>query len=170
VLGALGNARKKDLISHGKSVAKIMPVVGFYLLASVGGRDLFFSFWKQFARIENVLGIKMTPFNRYKTLDVIRGVAGSQSRVSLYTGNDDHIIGDLLTQFIIEADGESELLTVKGGLLGHWSEWAIKAVELVDEISKLPENGKIDRSWWTRDAAVTDSNAAFLMQRIILPV
>lgn len=162
-LGALGEAGENELIGHCRSVADIMPVIGFYLQTAVGGRDLSFAFWARFAQIPNVVGIKMAPFNRYKTLDVIRGVAaaGARSRVTLYTGNDDHIIGDLLTRFMVETGGEPGFLSVRGGLLGHWSVWTKRAVELVDEISKLPEEGKIFRRWWTRDAAVTDCNGAF---------
>lgn len=162
-LGALGNASEEALISHCRSVADIMPVIGFYLQTAVGGRDLSFSFWRDFAQIENVVGIKIAPFNRYKTLDVIRGVAAAntQSRITLYTGNDDHIVGDLLTRFKVDTKDGPSFISIKGGLLGHWSVWTRKAVELMDEINKLPNRGNIDRNWWARDAAVTDSNAAF---------
>lgn len=162
-VAALGNASEDELIAHCKSVAKVMPIIGFYLQPAVGGRELSFNFWKEFAGIENVVGIKIAPFNRYKTLDVVRGVAAANatSRVTLYTGNDDHIVGDLLTQFPVETNGEMVAVPIKGGLLGHWSVWTQKAVTLLDEIKALPQDGQIDRSWWSRDAAVTDSNAAF---------
>ena len=162
-LAALGDASEAELIAHCRAVADIMPIVGFYLQSAVGGRDLSFGFWREFARIENVVGIKMAPFNRYKTLDVVRAVAaaGVGARVTLYTGNDDHIIGDLLTRFRVETDGAPGFVRIRGGLLGHWSVWTQKAVELVGEIADLPGDGPIERNWWGRDAAVTDSNAAF---------
>ncbi|WDR02900.1 dihydrodipicolinate synthase family protein [Devosia algicola] len=162
-LGAMGAADEDQLIAHCASVAKIMPIIGFYLQAAVGGRDLSYNFWHRFAKIENVIGIKIAPFNRYKTLDVVRGVAaaGAQSRVTLYTGNDDHIVGDLLTPFPVESDNGTDHIRIKGGLLGHWSVWTLKAVQLLNDVHALPPSGKIDQSWWTRDAAVTDSNAAF---------
>ncbi|WDR06167.1 dihydrodipicolinate synthase family protein [Devosia rhodophyticola] len=162
-LGAMGDASEDQLIEHCQRVARVMPIIGFYLQAAVGGRNLSFNFWKQFATIDNVVGIKIAPFNRYKTLDVVRGVAAANAadRITLYTGNDDHIVGDLLTPFPVEIDGQPKHLNIKGGLLGHWSVWTQKAVHLLDDVQQLPTNGSIERHWWTRDAAVTDSNAAF---------
>lgn len=162
-LGALGNASEDELVDHCSALAKIMPIVGFYLQTAVGGRNLSYAFWRRFAQIENVVGIKIAPFDRYKTLDVARAVAAAnaQDRITLYTGNDDHIVGDLLTRFPVEVEGRQQMLDIKGGLLGHWSVWTKKAVELVEEIAKLPLEGEISRSWWTCDAQVTDSNGAF---------
>jgi hypothetical protein len=162
-LAALGNASEDDLIAHCQEVTEVMPVIGFYLQPAVGGRDLSFQFWRRFSQIENVVGIKIAPFNRYKTLDVVRGLvaAGAQDRITLYTGNDDHIIGDLLTPFPVRIDGAAQTIRIRGGLLGHWSVWTHQAVQLLDEITALPSAGQIDQSWWTRDAAVTDTNAAF---------
>lgn len=162
-LGAMGDASEDELISHCDDVAKVMPIIGFYLQPAVGGRDLSFQFWRRFSQIENVVGIKIAPFNRYKTLDVVRGcvAADAQDRITLYTGNDDHIIGDLLTPFPVQIDDQAQTVRIRGGLLGHWSVWTQKAVTLLDEIAALPSTGKIDQSWWTRDAAVTDANAAF---------
>ena len=162
-LAALNDASVDELVTHCQKVADVMPVVGFYLQPAVGGRNLPYAFWKQFAEIENVVGIKLAPFNRYKTLDVVRGVAdaGAKDRITLYTGNDDHIVGDLLTPFPVEINGQPDTINIVGGLLGHWSVWTRKAVELVEEISALRGQETIPVTWWTRDAAVTDSNGAF---------
>ncbi|WP_339630889.1 dihydrodipicolinate synthase family protein [uncultured Sneathiella sp.] len=162
-LAALNDASVDELVTHCQKVADVMPVVGFYLQHAVGGRNLPYAFWKQFAEIENVVGIKLAPFNRYKTLDVVRGVAdaGAKDRITLYTGNDDHIVGDLLTPFPVEINGQPDTINIVGGLLGHWSVWTRKAVELVEEISALRGQETIPVTWWTRDAAVTDSNGAF---------
>ena len=107
---------------------------GFYLQPAVGGIVLPASFWRRFAEIENVIAIKIAPFNRYRTLDVIRGVveAGAADRITLYTGNDDHIVLDLVTPFTVTVDGKPVTVRIKGGLLGHWSVWVKTAVELLD--------------------------------------
>ena len=162
-LAALNNASVDELIAHCRKVADVMPVVGFYLQPAVGGRNLPYEFWKRFAEIENVVGIKLAPFNRYKTLDVVRGVAaaGAKDRITLYTGNDDHIVGDLMTPFPVQINGKTETMNIVGGLLGHWSVWTRKAVELVEEVSAIRGQEMVPASWWTRDAAVTDSNGAF---------
>jgi hypothetical protein len=162
-LAALNDASVDELVAHCRKVADVMPVVGFYLQPAVGGRNLAYEFWKQFAEIENVVGIKLAPFNRYKTLDVVRGVAdaGAKDRITLYTGNDDHIVGDLITPFPVQINGRTETINIVGGLLGHWSVWTRKAVELIEEVSAVRGQEKISSTWWTRDAAVTDSNGAF---------
>ncbi|MCC3305237.1 dihydrodipicolinate synthase family protein [Sneathiella sp. HT1-7] len=162
-LAALNDASVDELVAHCRKVADVMPVVGFYLQPAVGGRNLPYEFWKQFAEIENVVGIKLAPFNRYKTLDVVRGVAdaGAKDRITLYTGNDDHIVGDLMTPFPVQINGKTETINIVGGLLGHWSVWTRKAVELVEEISAIRGQEAAPMAWWTRDAAVTDSNGAF---------
>ncbi|MZR32298.1 dihydrodipicolinate synthase family protein [Sneathiella litorea] len=162
-LAALNNASVDELVAHCRKVADVMPVIGFYLQPAVGGRNLPYEFWKRFAEIENVVGIKLAPFNRYKTLDVVRGVAdaGAKDRITLYTGNDDHIVGDLITPFPVQINGKPETINIVGGLLGHWSVWTRKAVELIEEISAVRGNEKLAATWWTRDAAVTDSNGAF---------
>ncbi|MCF8467016.1 MAG: dihydrodipicolinate synthase family protein [Sneathiella sp.] len=162
-LAALNDASVDELVEHCKMIAGIMPVMGFYLQPAVGGRNLPYAFWRRFAEIENVVGIKLAPFNRYKTLDVVRGVAdaGARDRVTLYTGNDDHIVGDLLTPFPVSINGQPDTINIVGGLLGHWSVWTRKAVELIEEISAVRGTDVISSAWWTRDAAVTDSNGAF---------
>jgi dihydrodipicolinate synthase/N-acetylneuraminate lyase len=155
-LAALREATEDDLIDHAKAVAEVMPIFGFYLQPAVGGRVLPYSFWRRFAEIPGVVGIKMAPFNRYQTIDVLRAVAesGRASEIALYTGNDDNILLDLLTEFRF---GETRLRIV-GGLLGHWSVWTRKAVELLEEVHRAagPTPGLL-----TRAIQITDSNAAF---------
>jgi len=150
------------LIAHAQAIAREMPLVGFYLQPAVGGIVLPVSFWRRFAEIENVVAIKMAPFNRYRTLDVIRGVveAGACDRITLYTGNDDHIILDLVTPFTVRTNGSSTTVRIKGGLLGHWSVWVKTAVGLLNRIHAAIESGPIPPDLLALDSAVTDCNAA----------
>jgi len=152
-----------ELIAHCRRVAEVMPVVGFYLQPAAGGRVLPYEFWRAFSELDNVLGIKIAPFNRYRTLDVIRGVidAKAEGRIALYTGNDDHIVADLLTPFEIRRDDALIRVRIVGGLLGHWAVWTRRAVELVERIRALDEGAAIGPEWLTLDAATTDCNAAF---------
>ena len=154
-LAAWKGASDDELIAHCRAVAAEMPVFGFYLQPAVGGVPLSAHFWRRFAGIANVVAIKIAPFNRYATLDVLRGVleAGAQDRVTLYTGNDDHIIGDLLTPFAI---GEAAPLRILGGLLGHWSVWTRAAVELHERCRGADATPEL----LALDAQVTEMNAA----------
>src|SRR3954463_2918995 len=135
-LAALKGAHEDELIAHAQAVAREIPLVGFYLQPAVGGLVLPVPFWRRFAEIENVIAIKIAPFNRYRTLDVVRGVveAGAADRVTLYTGNDDHIIPDLVTPYEVPCKGGFTTVRIRGGLLGHWSVWVRKAVELLDRV------------------------------------
>jgi hypothetical protein len=158
-LGALKNAPVEALLAHARAVASVLPVVGFYLQPSVGGRLLPFEFWRSFVEIENVVAIKMAPFNRYQTIDVVRAVAlsGRAREIALYTGNDDNIVIDLLTEFRV--DGEA--LRIRGGLLGHWAVWTRKAVELLAHLRVLADSGAaIPPDLLTLAAQTTDANAA----------
>jgi hypothetical protein len=139
-----------------------MPLVGFYLQPAVGGIHLPSDFWQRFAELENVVAIKMAPFNRYRTLDVIRGVlaARAEERVTLYTGNDDHIVLDLVTPFTFMRDGAPVTVRIKGGLLGHWSVWTKRAVELLDRLHAAVAQGAVPPELLALDAQVTDCNAA----------
>ena len=156
-LGAMRDASVDQLIEHARTVAGVMPVIGFYLQPAAGGRLLPYAFWRRLAEIENVIGIKIAPFNRYQTLDVLRGVAesGRARDISLYTGNDDTIVVDLLTRYRISGVD----LRFVGGLLGHWAVWTKCAVEMHEKLRAL--DGPIPAEWLTTAAAVTDSNAAF---------
>ena len=163
-LGAMKDATDDELIAHSKAVAEIIPVMGFYLQPSVGGRLLSADFWRRFAAIENVVAIKMAPFNRYQTIDVLRGVveAGRAKDVVMYTGNDDNIVLDLLTKFEFHHKGKPVSLRIEGGLLGHWAVWTKKAVELLADVKALTSGDKATPpEMLTRSIQVTDSNAAF---------
>jgi hypothetical protein len=162
-LAAMKGSDGDALIEHCREVAAVMPLVGFYLQPAVGGIDLPVSFWRRFAAIDNVVAIKMAPFNRYRTLDVIRGVveAGAEGRIALYTGNDDHIVLDLVTPFVVRRDDTDVTVRIRGGLLGHWSVWTRGAVELLQRIHAACERGAIDAALLAQDSQVTDCNAAF---------
>lgn len=161
-LAAMKGASEDELVRHCEAVAREMPLVGFYLQPAVGGIALPMPFWQRFASIDNVVAIKMAPFHRYRTLDVIRGVvaAGAEDRVTLYTGNDDHIVLDLLTPFTFVRDGRPVTVRVRGGLLGHWSVWTRRAVELLDRIHAAVDAGQAPADLLALDAQVTDCNAA----------
>jgi len=159
-MSAYANDSIEAMLEHVRAIAGIMPVIGFYLQPSVGGRILPYEFWYEFAQIENILAFKMAPFNRYQTFDVVRAVAeaGKENDITLYTGNDDNILVDLISEYKI--GGKS--LRIKGGLLGHWCVWTKKAVELLDEVHALLSSGQsIPNDILTRNIEITDSNAAF---------
>jgi hypothetical protein len=161
-LGALEGASEDELIAHCSAVAREMPTIGFYLQTAVGGIPLSRAFWARFAALDNVIAIKVAPFNRYKTLDVAFGVvaAGAEARVTLYTGNDDHIVADLATPLAIRAAGREATLRFKGGLLGHWSVWVHSAVALLDKVHACVGRGSVPEDLLALDAKVTDCNAA----------
>jgi dihydrodipicolinate synthase/N-acetylneuraminate lyase len=161
-VAAMRGAGEDELIAHCEAVAREIPLVGFYLQPAVGGILLPVSFWRRFAQIDNVVAIKIAPFNRYRTLDVVRGVieAGATERVTLYTGNDDHIVGDLLTPFRLVVNGAPSTIRIRGGLLGHWSVWAQRAVELLERIHAAIATDQIPGDLLALDAQVTDCNAA----------
>ena len=162
-MGGLQDQSEEQLLERTREVAKIIPVVGFYLQPSVGGRVLTYDFWRELANIENVYAIKMAPFNRYQTLDVVRAVCNSSRRneIALYTGNDDNIIVDLLTEYEFNINGENVKKRIVGGLLGHWSVWAKTAVQYFEDIKAIRDNAQIDASWLSKAIEVTDANAAF---------
>src|SRR3954471_15358805 len=159
-LAALKGAHEDELIAHAQAVAREIPLVGFYLQPAVGGLVLPVPFWRRFAEIENVVAIKIAPFNRYRTLDVVRGVveAGAADRITLYTGNDDHIVLDLLTPFPAGANGGNMVVRIKGGLLGHWSVWVKSAVELLARVHAVTGDS-VPTDLLALDSQVTDSNA-----------
>ncbi len=150
-LGAMQGAREDELIAHVRAVAAVIPVFGFYLQPAVGGLRLPYSFWRRFCEIEGVAAIKIAPFNRYATVDVARAVAESGRDIALYTGNDDNIIGDLVTDWTFSG----RKVRFRGGLLGQWAVWTKKAVEI--GIRCL---GPATPSLMTLNAQLTDANAA----------
>jgi dihydrodipicolinate synthase/N-acetylneuraminate lyase len=164
-LGALQNASTQELIAHCRSIAGIIPLFGFYLQPAVGGRLLDYDFWRAFLEIDAVVAIKIAPFNRYHTLDVIRALAdsGRRSAVALYTGNDDNIIGDLMTTHCV---GKSGAVQFSGGLLGQWAVWTKRAVELLDAIKACrAKNGGGAFEILSHATALTDANAALFDAR-----
>ncbi|MCJ8329003.1 MAG: dihydrodipicolinate synthase family protein [Lentisphaeria bacterium] len=163
-LAALKDASIDEMIAHCKAIAAEIPIIGFYLQPAVGGRVLPFEFWRRFAEIDNVLGIKMAPFNRYQTIDVVRAVceAGKENDITLYTGNDDNIVMDLLSPYRFETETGPKEIRIKGGLLGHWCVWTRTAVALIDELHTYTESNRdIPQELLTRNIEVTDSNAVF---------
>ncbi len=163
-LGAMKEESIEDLIVHARSVSEHIPLMGFYLQPSVGGRVLSIDFWRRLCEIENVVAIKIAPFNRYQTLDVVRAVAetGRAGDIALYTGNDDNIAVDLVSTYQFIISGEKVELPIIGGLLGHWAVWTKRAVELLHEAHNyLESDALIPQEFLTRAIEITDTNAAF---------
>jgi dihydrodipicolinate synthase/N-acetylneuraminate lyase len=161
-LAALREADDPALLAHCRAVAEVIPLVGFYLQPAVGGRVLSFRFWRQFAEIERVVAIKIAPFNRYQTLDVVRAVAeAGRDDIALYTGNDDQIVLDLLTPFCFAVQGRPVERHIVGGLLGQWAVWTRRAVELLEQCHALAcQGGPIPTEMLRLAAEITDANAA----------
>jgi len=161
-LAAFRDSPNSQIIKHCKAIAEIIPLFGFYLQPAVGGRKLDVDFWREFAGIQNVIAIKIAPFNRYQTLDVVRGVAesGRAKEIALYTGNDDNILIDLLTKYKIQFEGKTITKEIVGGLLGHWAVWTRSAVKLLDEVHKGLFDKDTKRAL-TLSNRITDCNAAF---------
>ncbi|HWG79525.1 MAG TPA: dihydrodipicolinate synthase family protein [Stellaceae bacterium] len=161
-LGAMKGASEDELIAHCRAVAEASPLVGFYLQPAVGGIPLSAAFWRRFAEIEQVAAIKIAPFNRYRTLDVVKGVvaAGAEQRIALYTGNDDSILLDLVTPFTLRRGGAEVTVRIAGGLLGHWSVWTKCAVELLAQAQAAVAAGRIDDRLLSLAAKITDCNGA----------
>ena len=157
----LGDVDEDYLIERTKSVSEIIPVIGFYLQAAAGGRLLSFDYWRRLCEIPGVVGVKAAPFNRYHTIDLLRGAAYSSraNEIAFYTGNDDTIVYDLLTKYKFNVNGKVVELGFCGGLLGHWGVWTKKAVELLDRIHSIGDN--IPKEVLTLAAQVTDCNAVF---------
>ena len=156
-LAALRDATEEELIRHCQSVSNIIPIVGFYLQPAVGGRVLSYAFWRKLAENERVVAIKIAPFNRYQTWDVIRAVIDSgREDLALYTGNDDNIIVDLLTPFT--SFGTTRFFA--GGLLGQWAVWTRNAVDMLKDIQQVRSTATLSAEWLSRNVALTDANAA----------
>jgi hypothetical protein len=162
-LAAMKSESEDEILAHCEAVARQIPLVGFYLQPAVGGVVLSANFWRRFAAIENVVAIKVAPFNRYQTLDVLRGVAaaGALDRIALYTGNDDHILLDLTVPFELRENGATTRAWFKGGLLGHWSVWTASAVKLFERCKAARQKDSIPADLLALDARVSDCNSAF---------
>jgi len=162
-MGGLQGKTETEILDRTRAVAEVIPVFGFYLQPSVGGRIFSYDFWKEFAEIPNVHAIKAAPFNRYQTLDLVRAVCHSSrnEEITLYTGNDDNIVADLLTTYKFEVNGKLVSKRFEGGLLGHWAVWTHAAVKLFNEVKQCRENGYEGvADLLNKGVAVTDMNAA----------
>ena len=156
-LGAWAGDPEDRVLAHCRAVAKEIPLVGFYLQNAVGGRVFSYRFWRKFAEIPQLVGVKIAPFNRYRTIDVVRAVLeAGRDDVALYTGNDDNIIADLLTPFSFGGKTRH----IEGGLLGQWGVWTERAVKLLEDIKRARGKPRLDLAWLDRNAALTDMNAA----------
>ena len=162
-LAAMKSASEDEIVAHCRTVAREIPLVGFYLQPAVGGVILSANFWRRFAEIDNVIAIKIAPFNRYRTLDVLRGVsaAGALDRIALYTGNDDHILLDLTLPFDLRDNGVTTRTHIKGGLLGHWSVWTHSAIQQFETCKAARNKPSVPADLLALDARVTDCNSAF---------
>ena len=162
-LGAWRDAPDDTILSHCRHVAETFPLFGFYLQPAVGGRRLSYAFWREFVEIAGVVGIKVAPFDRYATLDVVRAVADAgRDDIALYTGNDDSIVADLLTDVPVVTGGRAHERHFVGGLLGQWAVWTHRAVQMLDEVRawRAGNATAVPRDWLTRGAALTMTNAA----------
>jgi dihydrodipicolinate synthase/N-acetylneuraminate lyase len=161
-LAALASADDDMLIEHCRRVSERLPIVGFYLQSSVGGRPLSYAFWRRLAEIPRVVAVKIAPFNRYQTLDVVRAIVDAgRDDITLYTGNDDAIVADLVTAFRFSTPRGPVERRIVGGLLGHWSVWTRKAVELLDACRAVAKESAVPAALLRTGIEVTDSNAAF---------
>jgi dihydrodipicolinate synthase/N-acetylneuraminate lyase len=162
-LGALRDAPIDALLGHCRTISAIIPVMGFYLQPAVGGRILPYDFWRGLFEIDNVVAVKIAPFNRYHTFDVVRALAesGREDEIVLYTGNDDNIINDLITPFPVRIGDQEKIIRIKGGLLGQWSVWTSAAVRLHSTIREYIENGSMNYAeFLSQNIALTDANGA----------
>jgi hypothetical protein len=160
-LAALGSASDDELIAHCREVAAVLPIVGFYLQPAVGGRPLGHGFWRRFAEIEQVVAIKIAPFNRYQTLDVVRAVIESgREDIALYTGNDDNIVADLVSPIRITVGDAQYERRIVGGLLGQWAVWTERAAGLLGDCHRAVRDGRVSTALLRKGLEVTDANAA----------
>ncbi|NUR90387.1 MAG: dihydrodipicolinate synthase family protein [Nonomuraea sp.] len=163
LLSPYSELSEDELVERARAVGEVLPVIGFYLQPAVGGRPLSRDFWTRLAGIEAVVGIKVAPFDRYRTLDVLHGVvrAGRSDEVALYTGNDDHILADLITQHRVVVDGREVEVEFVGGLLGQWAVWVNRAVDLLEEARRARGgDDQAVRRLLRLDGQLTDANAA----------
>ncbi len=160
-LGAWKGEPESAVLDHCRTIADVLPVVGFYLQPAVGGRVLSYEFWRELAELPNLWAIKIAPFNRYQTIDVVRAVVeAGRDDIALYTGNDDSIVADLLTPIPVAVGGATVHRWMDGGLLGQWAVWTRAAVSLFDAIRVARAAGQVPRSLLSLGAALTDANGA----------
>jgi dihydrodipicolinate synthase/N-acetylneuraminate lyase len=160
-LGALAEATERELVAHCASIGEVLPVFGFYLQPAVGGRELGYSFWRELAELQTLWAIKIAPFDRYRTIDVVRAIAAAgRNDVALYTGNDDNIIADLLTPFPVVTGGVESTTFIAGGLLGQWAVWTRNAVRTLERVKAARGEAILPLALLSENAALTESNAA----------
>lgn len=160
-LAALPDATNADLIAHCRAVAEVIPLFGFYLQTAVGGRPLDYAFWRELAELPNLWAVKIAPFDRYKTGEVVRAIGESgRDDVALYTGNDDNIVADLSTPFPVNVGGDWRTRWLDGGLLGQWAVWTSRAVDLLSRVQGARASGIADVELLREGAALTDANSA----------
>jgi len=165
-LGAWTRATDAAILEHCRVIADVIPVFGFYLQPAVGGRVLSYGFWRELADIPNVVAIKIAPFNRYRSLDVVRAVADAErDDIALYTGNDDAIVADLLTPIPCIVGGRVVERRIVGGLLGQWAVWTRAAVRMLDAIKRVRAEESLDTDWLRTGAMLTDANGALFDAR-----
>lgn len=159
-LGAMRDAADQALLAHSRAVGEALPIMGFYLQPAVGGRILPYAFWRQFVEIPSVVAIKLAPFNRYQTIDVLRAVAESgRDDIALYTGNDDNIVADLVTPYRFQVGGRVVERRFVGGLLGHWAVWTRCAVEILRRCHDAVQSGQGFEDLLRLNVEVTDANS-----------
>lgn len=156
--GGLSDYSEDMLIARTEKVAAVMPVIGFYLQTAVGGRYLSYDYWRRFCEIDNVVAVKCASFNRYSTVDVVRAASFSSraDKIALYTGNDDNIIYDLISEFSFRDGDRIVRGRFKGGLLGHWTVWTHSVTQLFERIRENPHDPEL----LTLATQITDANSA----------
>jgi dihydrodipicolinate synthase/N-acetylneuraminate lyase len=160
-LGGWHTESEDELVDHCRVIADVMPLFGFYLQPAVGGRVLSYKFWREFVEIPGVWAIKIAPFNRYQTIDVVRAVVeAGRDDIALYTGNDDNIVADLLTPFPVNVGGTTVVRWIDGGLLGQWAVWTRAAVALLEAVKSARVTGEFEPTLLSHGAALTDANGA----------
>jgi dihydrodipicolinate synthase/N-acetylneuraminate lyase len=161
-LGAWRDADDVAILAHCRRVAETIPLFGFYLQPAVGGRRLSYAFWREFAEIANVVAIKVAPFDRYATLEVVRAIADAgRDDIALYTGNDDAIVSDLVTRIPVVTGGRVSTRHFVGGLLGQWAVWTRNAVRMLDDVRAwhASRSESLPSEWLSQGAALTMANA-----------
>lgn len=130
----VADATEEHLLERARAVGEVLPIIGFYLQTAIGGPTLSRAFWREFAAIPSVVAVKAAPFDRYRTLELVRGIgeSGRADDIALYTGNDDAIVADLMSEFHVDSPTGPKTLRFVGGLLGQWAVGTRAAVALLD--------------------------------------
>lgn len=160
---AVPGATTADLLERAKAVGQVLPVIGFYLQSAIGGPELPLEFWRQFADLQSVVAVKIAPFNRYKSIDVVRAICESDrgNDIALYTGNDDSILSDLLSRFTFRSCGREVTRQIDGGLLGQWAVWTSRAAHMFQDVQRARAGDTLTlRRLTSAASALTDANAA----------